>query len=165
MCQVLPHVRNFGFPFVRDSRYRAHMARRTLWTPAVPAWLVAQRGQRKQDDVITELREHGHRVSRSWLSRIENGAPFGDDLLRAFMELYQSAPPAYEEPSAGSVATDQGALNRMAEAIEALTAVLAIREGISPSDLPLAVGELAARLLGEQDARRVEAARRQAGGA
>ncbi len=63
------------------------------WNPNTAGWLVAQRGKRKQDEIVAALAERGHQVSRAWLSRIENGAPFSDELLAAFIDLYGSTPP------------------------------------------------------------------------
>lgn len=70
------------------------------WTPAVPGWLVAQRGERLQEDVAADISASGHKLSRTWLSRIENGAKFGDDLYDALVAYYKSVPPPYEEPVA-----------------------------------------------------------------
>lgn len=76
------------------------MAKRvTPWNPNTADWLVAQRGTRTQDQVVADLAERGVQIKRAWLSRIENGARFGADLLEAFESYYKSVAPPYEPPT------------------------------------------------------------------
>jgi hypothetical protein len=103
-----------------NTRYGSGVARRTPWNPNTAEWLVKQRGKRTQDAVIEDMAARGVKVKRAWLSRIENGAPFSDELLAAFEDYYGSVPPAYEpEPAAQPV--DQSAI---VAAIDRQTAML-----------------------------------------
>lgn len=115
---MLPKVRNFGFPLPVTRGYIPGVKR--AWNPNTAAWLVAQRGKTKQDTVVEQLAQRGVEISRSWLSRIENGEPFSDELMAAFVELYGSVPPPYEEAGAEEAETDiASALRLQAKAIQA----------------------------------------------
>lgn len=97
---MLQQVPNFGVPLPRNSRYGFGVAKRiTPWNPNTADWLVRQRGARTQDDVVAELAARGVKLQRAWLSRIENGAPFGADLLEALEDYYGSVPPPFEPPA------------------------------------------------------------------
>lgn len=107
------------------------MSRRVKqWNPNTAAWLVSSRGSRTQDQVIADLSERGVAITRSWLSRIENGEPFGAELLAVFEDYYQSRPLPYEppiserpaEPTAALIA----ALRDQTEAIRALVEELRV---------------------------------------
>lgn len=82
------------------------MARRTPWNPNTADWLVRQRGKRTQDAVVADMAARGVQIKRAWLSRIENGAPFSDELLTAFEDYYGSVPPPFEEPRTEPVVAD-----------------------------------------------------------
>ena len=104
------------------------MARRQPWNPNTAEWLVAQRGKRTQDEVVADLAKRGVQLKRAWLSRIENGAPFSQELLDAFQAYYKSVPPPYE-PEKEEGATPSGdalvaAIDRQTAAIVKQTAVM-----------------------------------------
>jgi transcriptional regulator with XRE-family HTH domain len=102
-----------------------HMAPRSC-NPNTSAWLKASRAARgwKQDDVVARLRDLEVEVGRSWLSRIENGEPFSDELLAAFVTLYESAPPEPPaEPASPPAPADlASALVALAQELAALRA-------------------------------------------
>jgi hypothetical protein len=147
VCQVLPIVRNFGFHFGRDVRYRVPVARKQPWNPNTADWLVAQRGKRTQDQVVADLAERGVQLKRAWLSRIENGAPFSQELLEAFQDYYGSVPPPYETKEEGATPSGDAlvaAIDRQTAAIERQTAVMELllsRLGGLPAPDPAAEAE------------------------
>lgn len=100
--------------------------RLTPWNPNTGDWLVAQRGNRNQDDVVADLAARGVVITRGWLSRIENGTPFSSDLFDAFTDYYGSVPPPYDPAPRGD--TLSGA-ESLAVAILALTAELEAARG------------------------------------
>lgn len=103
------------------------MAKRSEpWNPNTADWLVMQRGKRTQDEVVADLEARGQKLTRAWLSRIENGAPFGSDLLEAFKDYYGSVPPPYEPPPetnddlAAAIRDQTEAINALVELIRPL---------------------------------------------
>jgi hypothetical protein len=70
--------------------------------------------------VIEDMAERGVKVKRAWLSRIENGARFSDELLAALQDYYGSVPPPYEsvEETAGDVSLT-AALSELAAELRA----------------------------------------------
>lgn len=112
------------------------MARRE-WNPNTADWLVKQRGPRTQDAVIADMAARGVKVKRAWLSRIENGAPFSEELLAAFEDYYGSVPPPFE-PQA-EPPSDQSAI---VAAIDRQTDMLrAVLETLRPSPPDPLVGQ------------------------
>lgn len=100
VCQVVRNVTHIRFPQSGNNGYRVrHMAPRT-WNPNTAGWAKASRKARGwlQTDVTDRLLARGHKVDRGWISKIENGAPFSDELLEQLMAIYESAPPPYVEP-------------------------------------------------------------------
>ena len=117
------------------------------------AWIIEHR--KAQDPVATEGQGWktgelarrlgvGDSTVRGW----ESGRNVGEENLDALERLFR-----LQAPGRDAATPDQAALiaavNRQAAATEALVAVLAVREGISPSALPPGVRELADRLIGE----------------
>ena len=97
---MLPHVSNFAFPLIGNNRYVVTRVRTFEWTPNVPDWLVRMRGKRLQEAVAAEVSARGNvRLTRTWLSRLENGARPSAELLGELVDYYGSEPPAYEPES------------------------------------------------------------------
>lgn len=88
-------------------------------------WLQRERDARgwSQDTAVEELRKlTGNKVTRNWLSQLENGSTPSDDLMRAFERLYGDFRPA-DTPMTGDLGALVAAINRQADAILELARV------------------------------------------
>jgi len=113
-------------------------------------------------EVVAALAARGYRVTEPTIRGVEGGSK------RPSRRLIRMLAEVYDKPAPGEPEVPIGDLGRIRDALETIVALLAIREGISPSALPHGARELADQLLGERDARQEEAAAggsRQAGGA
>jgi len=115
---------------------------------SVGAWLRGQRGNTLQDEIVARLKdEQGVQISRSWLSRAENGAPISAELLRAFERLYGSSP--LEEPEAGTMLSTSDTIvpaaliHALAAQTEALTRLAAALERVPDLARMIRAGEAA----------------------